>query len=147
MTSTNMLYDFEPSALIELCTDTRGARFELIQITGIRRRDVDELLDALQPRIAERFLQRPDWRRLVVWTDAGWLAAHDADEYVTVRDWLDDGLRELQSPWRLPMTGQVGCAVLQGPLPERLEALRIGAALDLDYERDRAPERRSQRRR
>jgi hypothetical protein len=147
MNPTSILYDFEPAAFVELCHDPKGARFELIEITGIRQRDVDELLDALQPRIAERFVERPDWRRIVVWSQAGWLAAHDADEYITVRDWLDDGLRELQSPWRLPMTGQVGCAVLQDALPQPLLALRIGSVLDLDYERERDPERRSTRRR
>lgn len=147
MTPTSILYDFEPATFVELCHDTRGTRFELLEITGIRRRDVDELLDALQPRLAARFVDRPDWRRIVVWSDAGWLAAHDPDEYVTVRDWLDDGLRELQSPWRLPMTGQVACAVLQGQLPETLQALRIGSLLDLEYERERAPERRANRRR
>jgi hypothetical protein len=45
------------------------------------------------------------------------------------------------------MTGQVACAVLQGQLPETLQALRIGSLLDLEYERERAPERRANRRR
>lgn len=147
MQQTNILYDFEPAALVDLCNDPRGVRMELLELTGIRRRDVDEVLDELHVLVAARFKERPDWRRLVVWSDAGWLAQHDVDEYVTVRDWLDEGLRELQSPWRLPMTGQVGCAVLQGSLPEELAPLRVGEVRDLEYERERPPERRAERRR
>lgn len=147
MHQTDILYDFEPAALVELCNDPRGVRIELIEFTGIRKRDVDDVLGRLREVIARRFRDRPDWRRIVVWSDAAWLARHDADEYVTVREWLDEGLRELQSPWRLPMTGQVGCAVLQGSLPEELVPLRVGEVHDLDYEGERPPERRAARRR
>jgi hypothetical protein len=146
MEHTSILYDFEPDAFVELCADARGVRVELVELTGIRFRDVDELLPTLQARIAARFVDRPEWRRIVVWTNAAWLVEHDADEYVQLRDELDDGLRELQSPWRLPMTGQVGCAVLQGELPAQLHALRDGEPIDLEYERPRPPERRAARR-
>jgi hypothetical protein len=147
METTGILYDFEPTTFVELCSDPRGVRLELVEFTGVRRRDVDELLADLRRVLATCFEQRPGLRRIVVWTDAAWLADHDADEYVTVRDWLDEGLRELQNPWRLPPTGQVGCAVLQGALPDAVRSLRVGERIDLGYERERPPERRSERRR
>ncbi len=146
MTTTSILYDFEPDTFIELCNDPRGVRVELLEVTGMRQRDVDELLATLRGRLVERFEQRPAWRRIVVWSDAAWLADNEPEEYVTVREWLDDGLRELQSPWRLPPTGQVGCAVLQGGLPSELEPLRASDRIDLVYDAERPPERRSERR-
>ena len=146
MATTAILYDFEPDTFVELCNDPRGVRVELLELTGIRSRDVDQALADLRDRLVDRFAERPGWRRIVVWSDAAWLAEHEPDEYVQVRDWIEDGLRELQNPWRLPPTGQVGCAVLQGPLPEQLHALRSGARVDLDYEAERGPERRSERR-
>lgn len=143
---TTILFDFEPETFVGLCTDPHGVRVELVEVTGIRQRDVDDLLARLDAVLVDRFAERPGWRRIVVWTDAAWLAEHDEQEYATVREWLADGLRELQGPWRVPATGQVGCAVLQGGLPGELEPLRVGERIDLDYEAPRAPERRAERR-
>lgn len=146
MTTTTILYDFEPDTFIELCQDPRGLRVELLELTGIRQRDVDAVIAQLRDRLVERFAERPDWRRIVVWSDAAWLAEREPEEYVRIREWLEEGLLGLQNPWRVPATGPVGCAVLQGPLPAPLENLRSGDRVDLDYEAERQPERRSTRR-
>lgn len=147
MIERSYLYDFEPGGLVDVCRDPTGVRVELLELTGIRERDADELLRALREELAARFRVRPLYRRIIVWTDANWLRDHDEAEYRAVRDWLDHGLRAMQHPWELPMLGQVGCAVLDGSLPEQLLDLRIGDAWDFDYERERPPERRARPRR
>lgn len=141
------LFDFDPGGLVEVCRDPRGVRVELFEMTGIRERDADELLGSLREELAARFRARPLYRRIVVWSDAGRLRAEDDREYGAVRQWLDEGLRELQHPWQMPMVGQVGCAVLEGPLPGELQDLRVGDPWDFDHDRERAPERRARRRR
>jgi hypothetical protein len=146
MDGATILYDFDPDSFVELCRDARGVRVELVELTGIRARDVDEVVAELRGVLVTAHRERPDWRRIVVWTDAAWLATGEPEEYVQVRDWLEEALLGLQNPWRLPATGQVGMAVLQGALPEVLEAQRLGERRDLGYERERPPERRAERR-
>jgi hypothetical protein len=144
MGDRSYLFDFEPGGFVDVCRDTTGARVELFEITGIRDRDAGEVLRSLRAELAARFSVRPDYRRIVVWTNAAWLATHDAEEYAAVRAWLDTGLRTMQHGWELPMVGQVGCAVLEGPLPDGVAHLRIGDPWDYDYEAERQPERRAQ---
>lgn len=142
----SILYDFDAETFAAVCHDPHGVRVEIIEFTGVRLRDIDELMKSITTKLAERFSERPDWRRIVVWSDAGWLAAHDRAEYDQLRTILEEDLRRIQNPWRLPLTGQVGGVVLQGSLPVTLEAHRIGERFDLDYTRERPPERRAQRR-
>jgi hypothetical protein len=146
MDDRSYLFDFEPGAFIDVCRDTAGVRVELFELTGIRDRDAGELLRSLREELAARFTVRPEYRRIVVWTNASWLREHDADEYAKVREWLDKGLRTMQHGWELPMIGQVGCAVLQFDLPAPVTDLRVGDPWDFDYEAERAPERRASRR-
>ena len=141
-----ILFDFDPPEFVELCRDPNGVRVDLLEVTGIRQRDVDELLAHLERDLVACHAERPGWLRIVVWTDAAWLAEREPAEYQTIRTWLSAGLADMQHPWRVPMVGPVGCAVLKGPLPEVLEGLRVGEKHDLDYERERPPERRAQRR-
>ena len=145
--STAILFDFTPTSFSELCRDPHGVRVELVEVTGMRLRDIDELLDSLAVELAACFDARPGYLRIVVWSGAAWLVDHDLEEATEVRVQLDAGLRALQNPWRVPMVGQVGCAVLDGPLPDGLASLRVRDVQDLDYMRERAPERRSERRR
>ena len=147
MVDRSFLFDFDPGGLVEVCRDPNGVRVELVELTGMRTRDADTLLRWLRMELAARFVQRPQYRRIVVWTHAGWLRDHDEVEYRLVREWLDRGLRDMQHPWELPMLGQVGCAVLEGELPPELADLRIGEPTDLDYVAERPPERRSRPRR
>jgi hypothetical protein len=141
-----ILFDFEPPQFVELCRDPNGVRVDLLEVTGIRQRDVDELLADLERDLVACHAERPGWLRIVTWTDAAWLAEHEPEEYATVRSWISSGLADMQHPWRVPMVGPVGCAVLQGELPEAVAHLRVGDRRDLDYERLRPPERRAQRR-
>lgn len=142
-----ILFDVEPGALVELCLDPTGARVELLELTGLRSADGDAVIAQLRTGLANRFESEPRFRRVVVWTAAGRLAGEDVDEYTAVREWLEDGVRDLQNPWRLPMTGEVAIAVLQGELPEQLTALRIGPAWDLEHDRPRPEDRRAKPRR
>lgn len=146
MLTDSIVFDFTASSFLELCRDPHGSRVELLEITGVRQRDVDQLIDVLAVALAERFAAQPGYLRIVVWSEAAWLAEHDQTEYDTAREWLDDGLRKLQNPWRVPMVGLVGCAVLDGALPTELEQLCVRERVDLGYERERPPERRSHRR-
>ena len=143
MEDRSYLFDFDPAAFVEVCRDTHGVRVELFEVTGFRDRDAGELLRSLREELAARFSVRPEYRRIVVWSDAGWLREHGPEEYEQVRAWLDKGLRNMQHGWELPMIGQVGCAVLQGELPAAVEQLRVGDRWDYDYEAQRPPERRS----
>lgn len=143
MGTRSVLFDFEPGAFVDVCLDRTGVRVELFEVTGMRDRDADELLRSLREELAARFRARPEYRRIVVWTEAGWLRTADADEYARVRAWLEGGLASMQHAWELPMVGQVGCAVLDGALPEPVAHLRVGDPWDFDYERPRAPERRA----
>lgn len=146
MRPTTILFDFEPAALVELCRDPNGVRVDIVEVTGIRLRDVDELLADLERDLVACHAARPGWLRIVTWTDAAWLAAHDPQEYASLRSLLGRGLADMQHPWRVPMVGPVGCAVLQGELPEVLHELRAVDRRDLDYARERPPERRAARR-
>ena len=146
MRPRTILFDFDPAQFVELCRDPNGVRVDLLEVTGIRQRDIDELLGDLDRKLVACHAERPGWLRIVVWSDAAWLAEREPEEYATVRTWLSAGLADLQHPWRVPMVGPVGCAVLQGSLPAVLEELRVGDRLDLEYERPRAPERRARRR-
>lgn len=147
ITNRSYLYDFDPLGLVEVCRDPNGVRVELFELTGFRDRDADELLRTLREDLAARFVLRPLYRRIIVWTHARWLKEHDEPEYLRVREWLDQGLLDMQHPWELPMLGQVACAVLQHGLPPSIENLRVGDPWDFDYERERPPERRAARRR
>ena len=131
---------------MELCRDTSGVRVDILEVTGLRQRDVDELLADMERDLVSCHAERPGWLRIVAWTGAAWLAEREPEEYATVRAWLGRGVADLQHPWRIPMVGPVGCAVLQGALPEVLHELRAVEPRDLDYERERPPERRATRR-
>lgn len=140
-----IVFEFEPGELVDLCHDPAGIPIDLIEITGMRtQRDLGLLRRALREDIADCFTARPERRRLVVWSHAGWLLEHAPDEHRDVRAWLEAWLREIQNPWQLPLTGQVAGAVLQGELPEPLHAHRAVPLRDLDYEAERPPERRSE---
>lgn len=146
MRPRTILFDFDPPEFVELCRDPNGVRVDLLEVTGIRPRDVDELLHDLERDLIACHTARPGWLRIVVWTDAAWLAEREPQEYATIRTWLAAGLADMQHPWRVPMVGPVGCAVLQGALPDAVVDLRVGERRDLGYERERPPERRAQRR-
>jgi hypothetical protein len=137
-----ILFDFDPGAFVATCTDSAGVPIELLEVTGLRQPDADQILAALKPALARRFELEPQRRRVVVWSDAGRLAADHPDEYEAVRTWLDRGVMALQHPWKLPMVGQVGVAVLQGELPSPLHSLRVGARVELDHDAARPDERR-----
>ncbi|MEO6867405.1 MAG: hypothetical protein ABI200_05240 [Gaiellales bacterium] len=141
-----ILCDFDPIELVELCRDPAGVAVDLIEVTGMRLRDLDALRVELHSDVVASFNARPERRRIVVWSHASWLQEHAPEEHSLVREWLEETLRELQNPWRLPLTGQVGCAVLAGPLPVQLETYRAAPQRDLEYEAERSPERRSQSR-
>lgn len=98
MGDERILYDFDEDSFVEVCRDVHGVRIELIEFTGVRARDVDELLVALRARLVERFEEQPGLRRIVAWTDAAWLAQHDAGEYDEVREAVEQGLLRMQNP-------------------------------------------------
>ena len=89
---------------------------ELLEVTGLRERDADAVLGGLRTALGKRFDAQPRRRRIVVWSDAGRLAEEAPEEYDAVREWLDRGVAAMQHPWKLPMVGQVGVAVLQDAL-------------------------------
>lgn len=142
-----ILYDVLPGEFVELCLDPAGVRIELLEVTGLRAVDGDAVIGQLKGVLASRFEAEPRYRRIVTWTNAAMLKDHDEAEYQLVRGWLDDGLRDLQNPWRLPMVGEVAAAVLQGELPETIADRRVGPAWDLEHDRPRPVDRRAKPRR